>query len=268
MSKITSKKTDEIKSVILTKPRFADFNSEVAELEIKIGDSEPKYIKSIRPYLLPSEVVPFTNKTSKGSRGKGKEKETGKVYTPSNPPPNLMNRVPSNVPYKFTQQIPEASLLVTSTTLQTFASKYFTIADLDQYTSLSAVFDQYIIMEVEVWIEPQLTGGAFAVNAGNLYSVIDYDDANNLTSTASACDYTNVISSNGQDSHYRRFSPHIAVGAYSGTFTSFKNERAGWIDFASTGVQHYGLKVACTPTTASFTYQIRSRYHIMCRNVR
>jgi len=70
------------------------------------------------------------------------------------------------------------------------------------------------------------------------------------------------------DSHYRKFIPHVAVASYSGTFTSFTNEVAPWIDIASPSVQHYGLKTACTPTTAVVQYTARARLSVSFRNVR
>jgi len=66
----------------------------------------------------------------------------------------------------------------------------------------------------------------------------------------------------------RKWRPHIATAAYSGVFTSFKNEPSTWIDVASPGVQHYGLKVAADVTsTNSVAIKMFVRVWVQFRNV-
>jgi len=234
--------------------------------------------KATRGYLLANEVSGGSVIARVGAKGKGKGKgkrnkskgkggEVTKAYTNANPPPAAMNYIASNKDYRFSQQVPEVTILTTSTTLATFAATSFKLSDLDQVSSFQAVFDQYIIDEVEVWIE-NVDAHLTSQNAGNLYSVIDYDDANVLSTTASACDYTNVLGTSADASHYRKFRPHVAVAAYSGAFTSFANMESQWIDMASPAVQHYGLKLACTATTGVQSFVARYRYHIRMRNTR
>jgi len=265
-------------------PRFVEYFKLVNEMVLEKGVEEPLLAKKIRPFLLPNEVVEkssasvlvttkASSKTKKGGNRKGGKKgsvkrsgEFGKIYTPSNPAPFPKNYISSNQPMKFSQMIAEGNLFTSSTTIPTFSATYFILNFLDQVTSLTNVFDQYRVNELEYWIEP--LPGAASGAGGFLYSVIDYDDASNLTSINQACDYTNVISSSASDGHYRRFKPHIAVAAYSGTFTSFTNEDAQWIDSSSINVQHYGIKTACSTTTAAILYTIRVRVHFEMRNVR
>jgi len=114
------------------------------------------------------------------------------------------------------------------------------------------------------------SAAATTLNFGgeNLYSVIDYDDANALTTVAGALAYTNVIVTPMTNGHYRKWRPHIAVGAYSGAFTSFKNEVSNWIDVASPGVQHYGLKVVADVTSINtLSIKMFSRVWVQFRNV-
>jgi len=139
-----------------------------------------------------------------------------------------------------------------------------------QFSSWAAVFDQYLIREVEVWITTAFSPAATAVNYGNenLYLVVDYDDANALTTVAGALAYENVIAAPVTNGHYRKWRPHIAVAAYSGTFTSFKNEVSDWIDVASPNVQHYGLKVVADVTsTNALQVKMFTRVWIQFRNV-
>jgi len=261
--------TEEQKS---TPRKFSEFFQALSEIFVIQGETEPLYIKKIRPFLLTNEVSSLglakVEKKS-GKKGKNRKKKSvdkALIYTTSNPPPATMNFVKSNKPYYFSQDIAEGNLFTSSTTIPTFSGTYFVFSFLDQSANLVAIFDQYIIDELEYWIEP--LPGANAGAGGFLYSVIDYDDANNLTSVQQAADYTNCMMSAATEGHYRRFKPHIAVASYSGTFTSFTNEEAQWIDAASTNVQHYGIKTACTTTTASILYTVRVRIHFRMRNVR
>jgi len=175
-----------------------------------------------------------------------------------------------NAPYRITQMAWTSAWLVANTVTVDQAVKNFQFSDLDQYTSLAAVFDQYRILKVECWIEPRVTTvtQAAATNLGQMASVIDYDDSATLTNFASYLDYQNVFVGGGADGHYRCFSPHAAIAAYSGTFASFANEASPWIDAASPNVQHYGLKACTTVADAAYVYDLRVRYHLELRNVR
>jgi hypothetical protein len=159
--------------------------------------------------------------------------------------------------------------MTTSTTVPTFSATSFSVNSLDQISQLAAVFDQYMIEELEVWVFPNTLGAATGAQAGLLYSAIDYDDAATLSTIGQIEDYTNVVVSTPNQGHYRRFVPHIAVAAYSGSFTSFMNVDTQWIDSAYTNVQHYGLKIAATATPAAQSaYTLQVRYHLAFRNVR
>jgi len=180
------------------------------------------------------------------------------------PATTLPQRV-QNIPFNITQEANAGTLVTTSTSTPSFGSLYFTVAGLDQISSLTAVFDQYRINMVEAWILP-----FFGTSNGytSYSSVIDYDDASNLTTYAQALDYTNVVETQISNGHYRKFVPHVAVAAFSGTFTSYENVTAPWIDCSSTAVQHYGLKIASPATSVSSTITATYRLHVSFRNVR
>jgi len=162
------------------------------------------------------------------------------------------------------------TLFSTSNTLPTFGVYTFTATNsISQFASWAAVFDQYMIREIEVWVTAATSGGS-AINYGNenLYSVNDYDDGNALTSINAVLAYENVIVTPMSNGHYRKWRPHIATAAYSGVFTSFKNEVSTWIDVASPGVQHYGLKLAADVTsTNSIAIKMFTRVWVQFRNV-
>jgi len=197
------------------------------------------------------------------------QNSTAVVFSPQVGLPKAHNYVPDNQVFKFTQSVETQSWATTSVTIPTFISASFTLSALDQATQLAAVFDQYRIDEVEAWIIPHLTSNNSASGNPGLYtSVVDYDDASALGSIGAALDYTNAVTSSGCSGHYRRFKPHVAVAAYSGAFTSFANEPSPWIDAASPGVIHYGLKCAFTPTSSVETMDLVYRLHVSFRNLR
>jgi hypothetical protein len=172
----------------------------------------------------------------------------------------------NNVPYKVIQTVDYGTFLTTSSTATTFAAKYFTIGDVDQVSSFQTLFDQYRIDFIETWCTPYVG----ANNTLSEYStVIDYDDATSLTAYSQALDYTNSVETNLALGQYRCFKPHIALAAYSGTFVSYDNATAPWIDFVSSTVQHYGLKIASQVTAVnSLAIHLVARIHFSCRNLR
>jgi len=170
-----------------------------------------------------------------------------------------------NSAHHFIQTQDYGTILTTSNTVPTFTSKSFTFNDVQQVASFQALFDQYRIDEVEAWIAPVKASAADGNNA-NWYSVVDYDDAATPTGLGSLQQYTNVITTPMTNGHYIRFKPHVAESLYSGTFTSFGNIKAPWIDSASPGVQHYGLKMGFNVTPTALAINLIVRLHFSCRN--
>jgi hypothetical protein len=147
--------------------------------------------------------------------------------------------------------------LTTSTSLNTFATKQFSLPDLGGSSSFLTVFDQYRFDQIEIWLEPQSgTGvGGYPIIA----SCVDLDDANVPTTFNSVADHQVSLVGEGQAGRYHKWKPHMAVAAYSGAFTSYANEPANWIDSASTAVQHYGFKVAALNGPVSYAYGLSFR---------
>lgn len=169
-----------------------------------------------------------------------------------------------NRPYVVYQSYKQLNAFTTSTTVETFQSFTFIISSLPQLGTLTALFDQYMIESVELWIVPQAT----PVYAGELVSVVDLDDSTNLTSVDSALEYPTAKISSMTEGHYLKFRPHMALAAYSGSFTSYANVEGIWIDAASSGVVHYGVKVAATTTPSTIPHDIFVRMKTVWRNVR
>jgi hypothetical protein len=141
------------------------------------------------------------------------------------------------------------------------------IADI---TSLAAVFDQYKINMIEVVLKPRGNAVAPNTSSGQLYSVIDYDDNNLLSNATTAVAYANCITTEYYQPNRRCFRPRIAMAAYgSGTFGSYANIVAPWIDMNSLTVVHYGVKFVADPGTTPFqTWDATIRYDISFRATR
>lgn len=140
------------------------------------------------------------------------------------------------------------------------------------YTALTSAYDQYKIGHVEVIFKPRfsqttnnISGAPF--NGGFLYTVIDYDDQSVLTNTTSALDYENCIVSSLHEDCRRCFKPRIAIPAYQSVGVGYTNMADQWIDAASPGIQHYGLKWAVdqSPTSSFQTWDVFIRVEFLFR---
>jgi len=146
----------------------------------------------------------------------------------------------------------------------------FTFGALDGYASLAAVFDQYRIIQISVTFAPTLnmvTSSSGGVQVGNFYTVIDFDNAA-TANVAALRQYENCMTTPAYAPQTRTFTPHVALAAYGGAFTSYANEGPKWIDSASTAVQHYGVKTALTScaVTSTIIYEVTARLVIQLRN--
>jgi hypothetical protein len=133
----------------------------------------------------------------------------------------------------------------------------FTLADCDDYTNYTQLFDQYRIDAVRFILRPTANAVGLVspatVNVVPLYIAIDYDDANTPTSAAQIRAYDNCCILPPGESICRTFVPRMALDAYQGAFTGFANVAPQWIDANSSGVQHYGIKIWVPAGAASQT---------------
>jgi len=185
-----------------------------------------------------------------------------------NPMPGFNNTLKKdNSVHNFIQTIDLGQILTTNNAATTFFARAFTFNDIQQVASFQALFDQYNIVEIELWIQPINNTATIATSGPSWYSVIDYDDAATPTGLASLQQYTNVITTPLNNGHYVRFKPHVAEALYGGAFTAFGNIAAPWIDSASPGVQHYGFKMGVNATPTVVNFNMMMRYHFRTRNV-
>jgi len=175
-----------------------------------------------------------------------------------------------NKVYKFVQSSNQGNICTSSSAAASFFAKGWTTSDIVQFSSFAAVFDQYKIDSIEVWLMPYGNGTVAGYNSlGKMYTVVDYDDAATPSSIAALQQYENCITSRFTDGHYINFRPHIATAAYGGAFTQFLNQASTWIDCGSTGVFHYGVKLGIDNTVSGSDVKIDmfTRIHVSFRNV-
>jgi len=168
-----------------------------------------------------------------------------------------------NRPYRFSQIADYGTLVTTSAGGQTFGSTGFKLNDLTQASSFQAIFDQYRIAAVEVWITTTSTTGI--LNPPSYCTVVDYDDAVVPSNVSQLLQYTNCAEIPLICGSYYHFVPHAT--AVLNTGSGVETVPAPWINSATPAVIHYGIKVASYATATTFQIQCRARFHVEFRNV-
>jgi len=168
-----------------------------------------------------------------------------------------------NRPYKFVQTIDYGTLVTTSAGGQVFFAKGFSANDLPQISSFQALFDQYRISAVEVYLTTSSSTGIS--NPVSWFAAVDYDDATTPSNTNALLQYTNVVEAPLSNAVYFHFTPH-AVGNLA-TGSGAMNLPAPWINSATPSVVHYGVKGASYATATTYQISCRVRMHVDFRNV-
>jgi hypothetical protein len=185
--------------------------------------------------------------------------------------PNFNNTISKdNKVYTVRQTSNQGTVISSNGAVTALYARAFTSADILQFSSFATIFDQYKIEMLELWLTPYGVGTVPGYTGGGKFvTVVDYDDANAPTSLQSLQEYQNAVTTRFTDGHYIKFRPHIAEAAYGGAFTQFLNRPSDWIDCGSTGVQHYGLKLAMdiTPATGDVKMDLSTRLTVSFRNV-
>jgi hypothetical protein len=167
------------------------------------------------------------------------------------------------------QTAPQLTTFTSSAASAQFSFISFYFGLMDNVAAWAACFDQYRVPMIQVTFRPRATfESANTANTGTFITVVDVDDSTALTTIAGAMDYATAIVGRGLDEQTRTFVPHAALAAYSGTFTSYANVASPWIDCASTGVLHYGVKTAWSTTDSAYIIDSTTRVVLEFRNVR
>jgi len=184
-----------------------------------------------------------------------------RAYNPVAERPGMRANIQNTVRAVLSQSLP--AQLVTSTLAPTFGGYAFTLAETPNSTQYLGVFDQFRIDRIEVWLEPQAAQGTTVF--GLLASAVDLDDYNTPTSVANVIDKQGSVMSNGGAGIYHTWQPHVALAAYAGSFSSYANVASPWIDSASPGTQHFGLKFAAEATPVAINYRLSFKLHCTFR---
>jgi len=153
------------------------------------------------------------------------------------------------------------------------------IGDLDNFSALSATFDQYRIDFVEWFIQTVSNAVDNTQDVSpnqavpQLYIVVDRDDDTALSGTSAARQYDNCMVVPASNSCHIRYRPSVTPAYYqAGSFVGYGTEESRWIDIASSAVPHYGIKF-CVPglgtsATSRFTWNVECYLHTSWRNSR
>jgi len=206
---------------------------------------------------------------AKRSKKAKRHKDDGLVFSPLSPIPHSRPILPTEHVWLISRET-ILNTINSSVTLSTFSGMKFMMSQVNDASALSAVFDLYRFTKIELWLEPvgQTTAASQTYGAGSFVSVIDLDDASTPSSYADVIDFASAVVTTGTQGHYRSFQPHAAVALYSGAFTSYGSVASPWIDFASPGVEHYGVKTAWSATDTGLAYRPTVRFTIEVKATR
>jgi hypothetical protein len=161
---------------------------------------------------------------------------------------------------------------ITSSNVGTvYSGQYFTIAQMGGVANFIAVFDEYRIDAIEVWIEPTFnTAPSTAAEQGTFVSAIDLDDASTPSSYTTVASYQDAVDTSVFSAHYHKWVPTASSAYFAGAvFTGYGSETRPWLDSTSTSIQHYGLKVAVSATTTnSLVFRVMVRLSVTFRGLR
>jgi len=154
--------------------------------------------------------------------------------------------------HKF-QRTYDASNVVSQVGADTLGAFSFVLSSLPGVSNFTNLYDQYRVAKLTFhFINQQTTQatGAAGSTTPILFVAADYDDDTAWGSLSTALQYENLAYVPFYKELVYSVKPRVALAAYSGVFTSFANADSQWIDAASTGVKHYGIKYGISSGTA------------------
>lgn len=157
--------------------------------------------------------------------------------------------------------------VVSSASLEIDQQLQFMLSSFTNVSAYQTLWDSYRILQITVRFFPCATP-PLSGSQGPVYTAVDYDDAT-TTTLSQLLEYDTLQMCQPGTYFERTFTPRVANALYSGAFTSFGQVKSPWIDLASAGVLHYGLKIA-TPngTVATPLFNTTVSAVIQFRNIR
>ena len=144
-------------------------------------------------------------------------------------------------------------------------ANYFTLSAVPDYINLIEVFDQYRILQAVVNYYPR-TSFENAPSTSQIYSAIDYEDANVPSAPSELEQYDTCLVACLGEPFQRVLKPRVSLAAYSGVFTSYATRADQWIDSSSPSVQHYGIKTSLGASSTTIVYDVKVVLFIQMRS--
>lgn len=157
------------------------------------------------------------------------------------------------------------SLLRQSSASDVFASFAFALADIQNVSSVGALYDQYRIDRIQFRLRSR-NPALFMMNqtspnysASPMVIVLDRDDNTAPTTLSELKQYDNCQVISACDSIDIVFEPSVTRSVFAGgVFSGYEvvTDPDVWLDLANTGIPHYGIKVGIPALVASTTSKI------------
>lgn len=163
-----------------------------------------------------------------------------------------------------------------NTTADNFLVTFATLNSVPNASDFTTLYDQFRINGVKFTLIPRgnqsdigTASGTVAQSVG-VFSVIDYDDSNALTSLGQALQYQNMKMTRSHQIHSRYFKPRIMTSADATTGIVMANNTRGWLDVATgADVKHLGIKYVLQQSpNSSQQFDLKVDYYLAFKCVR
>jgi hypothetical protein len=173
--------------------------------------------------------------------------------------PQGARQLSNNQVHKICRSVEFGSVITTSLVADTVYGLAFTLSDIGDVASWAAVFDQYRIRLIELWLSPSGATGT----PNDYVTAFDPNQSATPASFVAVDDYSNSKVSGGTASRYMRFRPGKRI---SNPTAGFMIDYDSWLDTGSTSTPHYGFVSAFKiSSTVVQQYTLRARYHVEFR---
>jgi len=188
-------------------------------------------------------------------------------------PAEWISTIPDPRPIKLKSNLRTCTMVrsVSKGTLQantgdTVFAYNFVLTDVPNYSDYTNLFDQYRLLQVIMTFTPYINSVAngSTVSPGIIGTWVDYNDSNLPSNLQQGQQYESYQRNGSYEPFTRVVNPQSSVALYGGaTVNSYGTRYAQWIDSASSGVQHYGLKLCihnATFTASTNVYEVEANY--------
>lgn len=161
--------------------------------------------------------------------------------------------------------------ILSQAAIETFGAFRFKMDDLNAYTEFTALFDEYMLLKVQLTFLPLKVeyNNSSSLSISTFTYVTDRDDSNTPASINELMQYANVRNRSGSKQFRVTIYPRFSTMIYNGATSAYTSKR-GFIDAAYPEVPHYGFKYAlgASVSAQAFGYNVWAKYTLLCRAVR